>query len=97
MENKRVRSAVREAIYLRNYQRARGRALTRLSKLYAEDYKQFLEEEKRRDELEGKKWVSLADSPTHRLRNAEADGAGTTATEKVGHPSTYQSNDEGEA
>lgn len=63
MENKRVESAARLAVGQRNYRRARDRALARLAQVYPDQYKELLEEEKERDELEGKKWTTLADSP----------------------------------
>jgi glutamine synthetase adenylyltransferase len=63
MENKRVTSAMNQAVHQRNYRRARDRALTRLAQLYPNLYKELLEEEKQRDELEGKRWNSLSDSP----------------------------------
>ena len=65
MENKRVESALNQAVYQRNYRRARDRALTRLAQLYPNLYKELLEEEKERDELEGKRWTSIADSPVY--------------------------------
>lgn len=63
MENKRVESATRIAVKQRNYRRARDRALARLAQVYPDQYRELLEEEKERDELEGKKWTSIADSP----------------------------------
>lgn len=63
MENKRVESATRLAVGQRNYRRARDRALARLAQVYPDQYKQLLEEEKERDELEGKRWTTLSDSP----------------------------------
>ena len=46
-------------IHHRNYQRARGRALARLSHMYPSHYKELLEEEKLRDEQTGKKWIGV--------------------------------------
>lgn len=63
MDNKRVESAKRLAVVQRNYARARARAFTRLARLHPDEYKQLLEEEKRRDEVEGKRWTSITDSP----------------------------------
>lgn len=63
MENKRVESATRQAVHQRNYRRARDRALTRLAQMYPNLYKDLYEEEKKRDELESKKWTALSDSP----------------------------------
>lgn len=65
MENKRVASALKQAVHQRNYRRCRDRALTKLARLYPNQYKDLLEEEKRRDEVEGKRWTSIADSPVY--------------------------------
>ncbi len=65
MENKRVESASRLAVGQRNYRRARDRALTRLAQMYPNLYRDLYEEEKKRDELESKKWTSIADSPVY--------------------------------
>jgi hypothetical protein len=88
MENKRVESALKQAVHQRNYRRARDRALTRLANLYPGKYKELLQEEKKRDELEDKKWTSIADSPVFgvdydppRRRNAP-----TRARGKRGRP-----------
>lgn len=83
MENKRVESATRQAVAQRNYRRCRDRALTKLARLYPNQYKDLLEEEKKRDELEGKRWSSLADSPVfgidytppHRSRATTTEGS----------------------
>ena len=67
MKEKRVATALKTAVSLRNYQRARARALTRLANEYPNVYKKFLDEEKRRDEVEGKKWHSISDNPRYRV------------------------------
>jgi hypothetical protein len=58
-ENKRLRGAANQAVRQRNYRRARDRALVRLAHLYPDTYKQLLEMEKKQDELQGKKWISI--------------------------------------
>jgi hypothetical protein len=95
MENKRVESATRLAVGQRNYRRARDRALARLAQAYPTQYKELLEEEKERDELEGKRWTSLSDSPFFGVDYTppRRDSASTTQARKGGNPS----NDEGEA
>jgi hypothetical protein len=49
-----------QAIHYRNYRRARDRALTRLSKLYPNLYKDLLAEERENDQTEGKTWVATS-------------------------------------
>lgn len=57
---KRVRSAAKNAVYYRNYRRARDRALVRLAQANPAQYKVFLEEERERDLQEGKAWKNIA-------------------------------------
>lgn len=59
VRQRRLESAAKEAVGQRNYRRARERALTRLAREYPDLYKQFLVEEKERDEALGKKWIDL--------------------------------------
>jgi hypothetical protein len=56
---KRLKSATKQAVYYRNYRRARERALVRLANAYPEQYRKLLEEEKISDEVLGKKWLDL--------------------------------------
>ena len=57
--NKRKEKAEKRAVWLRNYQRARGRALTRLAQQYPDQYKAILEQERLSDEAKGKAWSDL--------------------------------------
>ena len=57
---RRVESALRDAVRQRNYRRIRDRALARLKNLYPEDYIRLLEEERERDEQEGKSWLDIS-------------------------------------
>ena len=57
--NRRMATAARQAVHNRNYRRARDRALTKLSHLYPDTYKQLLGIEKAIDEQEGKSWIDL--------------------------------------
>jgi hypothetical protein len=56
---KRLKSATKQAVYYRNYRRARERALVKLANAYPEQYRKLLEEEKISDEVLGKKWLDL--------------------------------------
>ena len=53
------RASLAQALHHRNYQRARARALVRLSRVFKDEYKQFLEEERALDEQTGKTWVGF--------------------------------------
>ena len=59
MENKRLISAGKTAVGVRNYHRARSRALTRLAQAFPEQYKAYLKEEKQNDYTQGKTWIDL--------------------------------------
>ena len=64
--DERKKSAEARAVWLRNYQRARGRALVRLAKQYPDQYKELFEQERLSDEASGKAWNNLSGghSPT---------------------------------
>ena len=59
---KRLAAAENMAVRSRNYRRARERALTALARIHKEEYLDILEQEKAKDEQEGKRWHNLADS-----------------------------------
>ena len=59
MSEKRIKAAVNQAVYYRNYRRVRDRALTRLAAAYPQDYKELLEQEKAIDETQGRKWIDI--------------------------------------
>ena len=56
-------ASLNQALHHRNYQRARARALVRLSQAHKAEYKQYLSEERQADEAMGKTWVGI-DSDT---------------------------------
>ncbi len=58
--SKRTEYAQKRAVWLRNYQRARGRALVRLANNYPDQYRDILEEERAKDEAEGKAWLDIS-------------------------------------
>ena len=73
---KRLAAAENMAVRSRNYRRARERALTALARIHKEEYLDILEQEKAKDEQEGKRWHNLAGSvpgnwvvPTNRPTN----------------------------
>ena len=81
---KRKRAAENWAVRSRNYRRARERALTALARRYKEDYLALLEEEKAKDEQEGKRWHHHSNNDvdlwTLVTRNSDKSG-GTTSTD----------------
>ena len=94
MENeKRLASAAKQAVYYRNYRRARDRALVKLAQAYPEAYKELLEKEKVSDEQEGKAWIDLNGTTVSPRIVARAKSRGITITQT----NTNQGNNGGEA
>lgn len=58
--SRRLETAARRAVAQRNYRRCRDRALARLANDYPNLYQEYLDEERRKDEQEGKTWVDLS-------------------------------------
>jgi hypothetical protein len=77
--NRRLITAAKTAVILRNYQRARARALTRLSNAHRNEYKAYLEEEKSNDYTQGKAWIDI-DGNTRSSMDANA-GANRSESE----------------
>ena len=92
MENeKRLASAAKQAVYYRNYRRARDRALVKLAQAYPDAYKELLEKEKVSDEQEGKAWIDLNGTTVSPRIVARAKARGITLTQT----DTNQGNDGG--
>ena len=90
---RRIESALRQAVHYRNYRRARERALAKLSHLYPDTYKQLLEIEKAIDEQEGKNWIDISGATRMVTSTSTSHGELTTTREA----SVSTSNNEGEA
>ena len=90
---RRIESALKQAVHYRNYRRARERALAKLSHLYPDTYKQLLGIEKAIDEQEGKSWIDITGATRVALSTSTPDWH-TTGTQEA-RAST--SNDGGEA
>jgi hypothetical protein len=84
------------ALWLRNYQRVRARTLTRLAQENPERYKELLEEERQRDEAEGKTWLDLSGRTKRTMDSAGAPN-GTGGISKGRGNSASESNGGGEA
>lgn len=91
--NRRMATAARQAVHLRNYRRARDRALTKLSHLYPDTYKQLLGIEKAIDEQEGKNWIDLT-GPISVASSTSTSNGHTATTTQAG---ASESNNGGEA
>ena len=74
---KRKKYGEKYALWLRNYQRARQRALTRLGQKYPDEYRQLLEEERARDEAEGKSWLDISGRTKRAMGSAGTSDGGS--------------------
>jgi len=83
MTQRRIKAAANQAVYYRNYRRARDRAFTRLAQAYPDQYKEYLEEEKASDEQLGKKWLDITGATTASQLDTRANAtpAGTQAAD----------------
>jgi hypothetical protein len=88
-------TAAKQAVHLRNYRRARDRAMTKLAHLYPDTYKQLLGIEKAIDEQEGKNWIDLT-GPVGLAASTSAQSRDITDTRET-VSSNQASNDGGEA
>jgi hypothetical protein len=90
---KRLASAAKQAVYYRNYRRARDRALVKLAQAYPDAYKELLEKEKVSDEQEGKAWIDLNGTTVAPRIVARAKARGIT----LAQADTNQGNNGGKA
>lgn len=90
---KRIESAINRAVWFRNYQRARSRALVKLAQAYPDDYKQLFQIERSIDEQEGKSWVDI-NGNTRLDFSASTPNGDLTGTQEA---SASTRNDGGEA
>jgi len=79
---RRIESAIKQAVHYRNYRRARERALAKLSHLYPDTYKQLLGIEKAIDEHEGKSWIDITGA-NRMVASAGAPSWDTTGTQEA--------------
>ena len=91
----RIESAMSRAVWYRNYRRARERAMTKLTQLYPETYKQLFEIERSIDEQEGKSWIDISGN-TRLDISARTSSRDTAGTQEAG-VSRQTRNDGGEA
>ena len=80
-ETKRRKYGENYALYLRNYQRARSRVLTRLAQENPDRYKELLEEERAKDEAEGKSWLDLSGRTKRSMGSAGTPDRNSTVSE----------------
>jgi len=95
MSERRMKAAANQAVSYRNYRRARDRALTKLSQLYPDTYKELLEREKANDEAEGRKWLDIDGTTSSTISSVSAGGV--PADHSPDNNRTHKSNYGGEA
>ena len=90
--DKRKANAEKRAVWLRNYQRARGRAQTRLAQQYPDQYKAILEQERLSDEANGKAWLDI----TGTTDNSDGVSTDTDGYDNAPRPKQTDGDTEGE-
>lgn len=96
-EAKRKKYGEKYALWLRNYQRQRARALTRLAQENPDRYQELLEEERIRDEAEGKTWLDLSGRTRSTMDSAGApDRNSSVSIRQTGSDEQNESNVGGE-
>ncbi len=95
-EAKRKEYGEKYALWLRNYQRQRARALTRLAQENPDRYQELLEEERLRDEAEGKTWLDLSGRTKRTMGSAGASN-GASGVSEGRDDSQSEGNNGGEA
>ena len=91
---KRRQNSERRAVWLRNYQRARARALVRLAQQYPDQYKELLEQERLSDEAKGKTWLDIsgrtrADARIHLHTSGNNNTSGSEQTDRDEQNESY--------
>jgi hypothetical protein len=89
--DRRRESAEKRAVRIRNYQRARGRALARLAQEYPDQYRELLEQERAKDEANGKSWLDLSG------RTKRSMGGTSTPDRQGGIPLAHTDSNEAQA
>lgn len=87
----------KQVVYDRNYRRARERALVRLSREYPTLYRQYLEEERRRDEQTGKAWIDYDIDNSIPVLAGTKDKRGADKSRQTGEDRSSSRNLGGEA
>ena len=92
--DRRTKTAINQAIHYRNYRRVRDRALRRLGQENPERYRELLDEERARDEAEGKAWLDISGTTrndtnlhlsTHRQDSSYRSGQANTDEQNKGN------------
>ena len=84
---RRVKTAVTQAVRQRNYRRVRDRALRRLANLYPDQYRELFEEERAKDEQEGKVWLDISGRTNLSYLPPTADSATDQNAKRLGNQS----------
>lgn len=88
--NRRAKSAEKQAIYYRNYRRCRDRALRRLAHENPNRYRELLEEEKAKDETEGKAWLDLSGRTKRSLDSASSPNRRSKVPVRKAHRNRFK-------
>jgi hypothetical protein len=91
--DRRRQNSEKRAVWLRNYQRARARALTRLAQQYPDQYKELLEKERLTDEANGRAWLDISGATA--TNNDTSSSGNTRGNSSRSEKSNADEQDEG--
>jgi hypothetical protein len=91
--DRRRQNSEKRAVWLRNYQRARARALTRLAQQYPDQYKELLEKERLTDEANGRAWLDISGATA--TNNDTSSSGNTRSNSSRSEKSNADEQDEG--
>ena len=79
--SRRTQTALNQAVHYRNYRRVRDRALRRLANQYPDQYRLFLEEERAKDETEGRAWLDISGRTKRSMGSASTPNRDSSVSE----------------
>lgn len=91
--DRRIQTALNQAVHYRNYRRVRDRALRRLANNYPDEYKILLEEERARDVAEGKAWLDITGRTSVIESNSGSPNRGSQVPIKPANRNTEDESD----
>ena len=95
---RRTKTAQKQAVYYRNYRRIRDRSLRRLAQENPDRYKELLEEERAKDEAEGKAWLDISGRTRLSMDSANTSSRKSkSASRQTDRDNLKEGNDGGEA
>ena len=95
---RRTKTAQKQDVYYRNYRLIRDRSLRRLAQENPDRYKELLEEERAKDEAEGKAWLDISGRTRLSMDSANTSSRKSkSASRQTDRDNLKEGNDGGEA